>query len=392
MKGIFFFLILIGASASFGLLYLQDPGVVGITWLGYEIQLTAVLAFLLLLLFFFIFILLGQCLSWLLRIPMKWLSFFRRSQKRKAKAELLDLLSFYEAETFTEALKHQEKASPYLMTHPFFLWISGNIFEKSENHLEAEKCFLTLTENPRTAFLGLKGQIRAAMHRRDVKTAYELLIRAQKVNPTSPWVLKHLLALTREQKNLKEAETLVLRLEDLGYIAADESKKQMAHLLYQQALECKSSETDKEVLLRQSHFLNPSSSEVTEALAFLLQKQGHITYALTALEATWALTPTQSLGDLYIKIASPKTPLEAFQEAQTLVKNNPQHPESLLLLARTALQAKTWGEARTLLTSLLKEKPSWDAYGLLAILEWEEKHDGKAAINWLEKGVYISSL
>ena len=391
MKWILFLLFTAAIFIFVSLWYLQDPGSVNIIWLGYEVQLTLVAGFVILLFFFFITTLLIRILKWFLGIPCKWLSFFRHSQDEKAKRELLDLLSSYEAETFTDALHHQKKATHTFSNNPIFLWISGNTFEKAEKPFEAEKCFMDLIKNPSAAFLGLKGQIRAAMHRGDFKSAYGLLQRAEKLAPTSPWILKHLLALSREQKNFKEAETLILRLEDLGYFSSDQSKKQIASLHYLKAIQPETPLAQKEVLLRQSHYLDPSLSEATESFALVLQEQKLITYALNALEATWSLAPTQTLGSLYLKISSPRGDTEAYQATQNLVKDNPKNPESLLLLARIALQAKLWGEARKHLTDLLKIKgaATSDAYHLFAKLELTEHQNSKAAIKWLEKGLHV---
>ena len=99
------------------------------------------------------------------------------------------------------------------------------------------------------------------------------------------------------------------------------------------------------------------------------------------------VNPKQGLGDLYLKISSPSDDLEAYQVAQNLVKNNPKHPESLIFLARTALKANLWGEARTHLTNLvnLKGTVTADVYQLFARLELEEKQDLKAAIKMARK-------
>src|ERR1700722_4728408 len=342
MKWIVFLLFFSVAIVSLALLSIQDPGAIVIAWLGYEVKLTVVMVLLCLLLFFFILILLGRVLSWLLGAPLRWLTFFRRSQELKAKQELLELLSFYEAEEFTNALHHQKKAAQHLSSSPFFLWISGNAFEKAEKPFEAEKCYIDLTKDPAAAFLGFKGQIRAALHRGDFSSAYNLLHHAEKLASTSPWVLKHFLALAREQKNFEKAESLIFHLEDLGYLPADQSKKQRAKLHYQQALQPETLQDKKEILLRQSHLLDPSFTEATETLAPLLQEQGHTTYALNIIEATWNLSPTQALGDLYLQMSLPQDDVEAYQIAKNLVKKNRKNPESLLFLARTALKAKLW--------------------------------------------------
>src|SRR5439155_8153249 len=103
---------------------------------------------------------------------------------------------------------------------------------------------------------------------------------------------------------------------------------------------------EKELLLRESHHLDPGLAEATEVFALLLQEQGLITYALTALDETWKVAPKQILGDLYLTIASPSDDIAAYQIAKSLVKNNPKNKESRLYLARIAFKAKLWGEAR----------------------------------------------
>lgn len=387
MKWILIILFLSILAGGMGLWFLQDPGQIEIIWLGYETRLSLALGFLFSLFFFFSLFLCIQVLSWFLDMPFRWLSSIKKAKLRTAKHELVELLTSYEAELFSDALSHQKKAARRLSMNPLFLWISGITFEKAEKHLEAEKCFLELVNKPTTAFLGLKGQIHAALHRGDIKSAYGLLQHTEKILPKSPWVLKHLLAISREQKNFKKASSLVLRLEDLGYFTSDQSKKQIAYLLFNEATQSKISEAQMESLLRQSHYLDPSLNEATEIFSQLLFDKGHKSYALSAIEATWNLTPTQKLGALYLKIIIPKSDLDAYQVVCRLVKNNPTHCESLILLASAALKAKLWGEARAYLSALLSQNPTADAYRLLASLELEEHQDYKAAIKWLEQGL-----
>lgn len=390
MKGIVFFLLLLTTLTAGGLLYFYDPGFVEITWLGYEAQFTVVVGIVLFLFLLLIFILFIRVFLWLIGMPLRWFSFFKRSQQKKAKNELLELLCSFEGDNLIEALHHQKKAAPHLSKDPFFLWVSGNTYEKAEQPLEAEKHYMALTTQPSTAFLGLKGQTRAALHRRDFKLAYTLLCQMDKLMPTSRWVLKHLLALTREKKDFKEAEDLVLRLEDLGYFSSAQSTKQIAHLQYQQAIQPDISQTQKEALVRQANYLDPSLKEAAELFAQILKDQGHKAHALNVLEATWQLAPAQKLGDLYLVISEPSDEVTAYQVAEKLVKKNKENSESLLFLSRIALKAKLWGEARSHLMQLLKQNPSPEAYGLFASLELEEHHNWQAALKWLEDGLQFS--
>jgi HemY protein len=389
MKWTILLVILLGLILSLGLLSVQDPGNVSIIWLGYEVRFTVVVGFCLLLIFLFLFNLLFGFLSWLFGGPFKWFSFFTHAQERKTKRQLLDFISSFEAETYTDALKKQQKIARRLSTNPIFIWFSGLAFEKAEKHLEAEMYFMDLIKNPASAFLGLKGHIRSAFHRQDTISAYDLLHRIRKLAPTSPWVLKHLLAVTREQQKFEESEALICRLEDLGYISPDESKKQLAHLFYQKALSPKTDDSQKETLLKQACSLNPRSIEASYAYALLLKEKGQDSNGLKLLEGAWYLNPHQKVGDLYLEIASPKNPIDVYQIAKKLTKNNASNPETLLFLARKAIEANLWGEARSHLMELLKakEKPTARVYQLLANLEIAEHKDVKAAFKWLQEGI-----
>ncbi len=386
MKWILFLSILFIILVPSALFLIQDQGSIVITWLGYEIRLSAIVGIGLLILLLISFVFLVSTLSWFFGTSFRWIASFGQANPKQ---QLLDLVTCYEAEIFPKALEYRQRIGKRLLNDPFFLWFSGLALEKSEKHLEAEMYFMDLVKNPKSAFLGLKGQIRSAFHRRDLQSAYGLLEYAKKLQPTSSWVLKHLLAVARDQKKFDEAEALVLRLEDLGYFTLEESKKQRAYLTYQHASQKNIKPHQREVLLKQSHDLDPSLDGATEDFASFLHDQGKVSQALQVLERTWRLNPTQKKGDLYLMISLPQTPLEAYQIAKKLVVHNPKSPESLLFLARTSLKANLWGEARAHLTELLKLKENVTAlvYALFAKLELAEHKDTKAAITWLEEGI-----
>jgi HemY protein len=384
MKWLFFFIVTAIFFGFLGVVYLVNPGSLELIWFGYNIQLSAILAFIILIFVMAVLLLIGYSILWLINLPSRWASHYKESTME---TELLNLLTSSEAENFNTALKLTQKMRKKLEKSPFFLWIAGSIFEKSKHHLEAEQCFMALLDRPDTFFLGLKGQIRTALGRGDFNRAYDLLKRAEKEFGSSPWVLKHFLAVAREQKKFIDAEKMTLRLDDLGYITKDQSKKQLAYIEYQEALQPKLSQEQKETYLRQAHYLDPSLTQVSEMLIELLQEQGHRTQALSVLKATWDQAPTQKLGDLYLKILSPENKEIALEKVKEFVKKNPKNPESLLLLARTGLKAKLWGETRAALKQLIEKHPTSIAYQLMAHLELHEHQNMEAAMEWLEKGL-----
>ena len=379
---LFFFFTFLFAAIAFW--YLQDPGHIGITWLGYEIQLSVAVGIATLLLSLFLLSLVGKMILWLLGIPFRFFTFLQDHQKKEAWNQLLEQLTSLEAENFSEALQHQKKIGTGLENDPFFLWISANTLEKTGKSYEAETLFSKLTD---ASFLGLKGRIRLALERGDQASARTLLEQADKLQPCSPWVLKHLLALTYEDRNFGKAKELIKKEEDLKILPPAQAKKQLAHLCYLEASQSDLSLEKKEALLKEAHSLDPRLSEAAESLAQILVQKGQGRDALRVLEATWCVNPAQPLGDLYLTLSAPKSGIDAYQAATRLVKKASHLPESLLFLAQTALNARLWGESRAQLTLLHMQHPTAEVYGLLATLELEENQNLKAAIGWLEKGI-----
>ncbi len=149
-----FFSILFAAVA---LWYLQDPGIVEIIWLGYEVHLSVATGILTLLIALFMLLLLLGGSLWLLGIPIRFISFLQDHRKREAQHHLLEQLTAFEAEKFTEALYHQKKIGKILDKNALFLWISARAFEKANSFDRAEKILLSAYTDVLHLLPGLAG-------------------------------------------------------------------------------------------------------------------------------------------------------------------------------------------------------------------------------------------
>ena len=80
------------------------------------------------------------------------------------------------------------------------------------------------------------------------------------------------------------------------------------------------------------------------AYATRLRAAGRERRALVVIRHSWAIAPHPDLADFALAPVSDN--LQRMQAAQRLTEANPDHAESRLLLARTALEAGLTGEAR----------------------------------------------
>jgi uncharacterized membrane-anchored protein len=159
----------------------NDPGQINVTWNGYLYQTTLVLALSVFTGLLFLLVVLLGFLGWVQRFSQH----YKKSKEIKNQNELISLLTLIEAEMFTEAREKQKKSKELLENDLLFQWFSGNIYSKLGQSLEAKQCYFELTKNPATAFLGLKGAILS-----DPSGDKTLIEKAEKILPTSSWVLK----------------------------------------------------------------------------------------------------------------------------------------------------------------------------------------------------------
>ena len=97
-------------------------------------------------------------------------------------------------------------------------------------------------------------------------------------------------------------------------------------------------------LAKQAWKADPSLSPAALAYATRLRAAGRESRALVVIRHSWAIAPHPDLADFALAPVSDN--LQRTQAAQRLTEANPDHAESRLLLARTALEAGLTGEAR----------------------------------------------
>ena len=99
-----------------------------------------------------------------------------------------------------------------------------------------------------------------------------------------------------------------------------------------------------EKLARQALKTDPSFTPAVLALAGLLRARGKEKNAQSVLSDGWKRAPHPDIAALALAPVTDK--LARAKAAQTLTAGAPDHPETHLLLARTALDAGVFGEAR----------------------------------------------
>lgn len=272
-----------------------------------------------------------RLLGAVVRLPR---SLRRRSAARRRKAgdaaTTRTLLALAAGET-GEARREAGRARRLLGDTPATLLLAAEAGRIAGRTDESEAAFRTLAERDDAAFLGLRGLLRHAVEREDWQEAAVLARRAEAVQPGAAWLRHERARLAVRSGQWSDA----LALSD-----PDTSKAALA-----------TGAADAEVdagratrLAKQAWQDDPSLAPAALAYARRLREAGRESRALAAIRHSWSIAPHPELATF--ALAPVSDPLARMQAARKLTEANPEHAESLLLLARSALDAGLTGEAR----------------------------------------------
>ncbi|HXT82091.1 MAG TPA: heme biosynthesis HemY N-terminal domain-containing protein [Acetobacteraceae bacterium] len=321
----------------------------------------AVLALLLLFLLVYLAVRLLALLLGLPRIASIWQTARRRKSGDAAVTKALVALAAGER---ADARREASRARRLLGDTPQTLLLAAEAGRIAGREDEAATAFRALTAQPEAAFLGFRGLLRQAMAREDWTEAASLARRAEAAHPGAAW-LRH----ERAQLAIRAghwAEAMELAEPDapkaaLAAAAADAEPDPSRALR----------------LARQAWKQDPAFAPAALAYAKRLRAEGRESRAQAVLAKTWQLAPHPDVAAF--ALAPVTDALARAQAAKRLTAQNPEHVESRILLARSALAAGLTGEARRQAEAAVaagaNQRRVWL---LLAETEEEERGDTEA--------------
>ena len=363
------------------------PGQVALDWQGWRIETSdGVLAF-------SVFLLIAAAAfafaswRWLRRRPREW-SMRRRLNRQEAGLRALsDGLVAIASGDADDARQHTRRAGSLLDNAPVTLLLEAQTAQIAGDERTARATFERMIGNRETEFLGLRGLITDALRESDDARALAYARRAYALKPRTPWVVDSMVALLSRAGEWREAQRLIEELQKSRRNTGAQAHKQQAALLTERARAARLAGATSEAYAqaRKANELDPALVPAAGMLAQLVAEDGRKRRARKALEKSWAQMPHPKLRDVYLGLLeSDAAPLDRYKALEALVRANPDHPESRLTLACSALDARLWGAARQQLDELQVTAPSAGVYRLRARLAEEDVEDPTTPAEWLE--------
>lgn len=383
-----FYIILAVALAYCAALISSYAGQVLITGQGWEIRFsTAILV---------VLVILYTLLIWFVSRLIKWLniaSLFNSPQRLAAKREKaeadIDLAwSALVLEDYDEAIKLGKRAKSKLGNDHNVLRLLATASqykgEKQNPYLE------TLKISPQSATWVQKKELDLLMQQKSWNAASDLVKTMLLNHPKNPLLLGLRYSLAARLGQWQEAyEYLQDALSEKGAIKAEDKGHLKAVLEYCLALEEKAAGKRPESLTKSKTALkNDATFSPAAALAARVYiEQGDKKSAEKILNTIWKVAPNKEIAEMISDLYPQESATETFRRIQKLSSGAAQNSaDNQHLIAKIALDAKHWPEARKALELLITaKKATKTTYLLLAELERKQKNDEQAANKFVEK-------
>ena len=285
------------------------------------------------------------------------------------------------------ARRFARRADLLLDEPPLTLLLSAQAAQLEGDDRAARGYFEAMLDQPATAFLGLRGLLVQAERTGDTAAALALAERAFALRPETPWVLTALLELQTRAGRWSDALVTVKQALRHGAVSEEVGRRRQAGLLFERARALREQGEEREALRVADEARAADASFLPAALlgAGLAKAAGRGNVAARVVTEAWQHCPHPALGRLFVALHAESSAVERLKRVEKLVADNSEHTESLMLLARQALDARQWGTARRHLERAALLHPSAGVYRLLARLEEAETGDGEAVRRRLQQ-------
>ncbi len=388
-------MLLLGLLATLAMWLADNPGQVSLVWYGYVVETSAAVLVAGLVAVAFLSALVYRFWIFLRGVPAGISRFRRDGRRRRGYLALSRGMVAVAAGDGGEASRQAGRADELLDEPGLTMLLSAQSAQLSGDDKAAEKFFSEMLNNPDMEFLGLRGLLNQAIKRKDGGDALKWARRANRLKPESAWLAQTLFDLASRSGLWAEADEALAVAINKKHVTPAEARRPRAVLGHLMSINAQSSgEHAKALKLSKKACQDaPGLSPAHVHYAGLLKSAGKDRKAANVLEAAWATSPLPELAEAYWRVTGNNADAMArMKAAQGLAAFNPKHSGTAMMLARAALEAGLWGEARKGLKDIeLSGEPVSASYcQLMASLEEAEGQDMIAAREWLVRSASAS--
>jgi len=374
------------ALLALGGVWLADnPGSVSVRWGDYVVETNMVVLAAAVFVLALVLALVINIYKWLRASPGRLGGVFANRRRSKGLDAISNGMVAIAAGHAEEARRAAIEAEKYLNGAPMALLLAAQAAELNKDARAAKIYYGRMTEQPETEFLGLRGLINQALAENDPQAALALAKRADEIKPGTDWVLKILLSLYLKTRDF-DAATGIVNRSAKGTVAKDPA---IRHLKAAIATEQARMAFDAGDTVRAAAFVKTAQAadpSFVPAAVLALQLVADDRKRDKLVAAIWADCPHPDVAAAIQNLVPLESEKDWYARAKHIfLTTRPDHRESLMALAKAAMGARDWGDARQYLSKLERNDPTVSVYRLLADLEEKANADAAAARSWIIK-------
>lgn len=379
------FLIAVALIAAGVVWFADRPGDVVLTWMGYRIETSLLIAGLAIVVLVIALTVVWAILRALLRSPEQMSLFFRHRRAMKGYHAVTRGLIAIGAGDRKQAQRAADDAARLSPNEALTLLLKAQAAQLSGDAAAAERAFREMSQRDDTKLLGLRGLYIEAQRRHDATTARRVAVEAARVAPALAWagqaVLDDLCAASDWAGALDALEAMKPALDKAQY------RRKRAVLLTARAIALGESERDAaRAAVLEAVKLAPDLVPAAALAGRRLIEGGEPRKARRILEHAWEISPHPDLAATYADLKLGDSARERLTRVQKLADKVPGQREGALAVARAALDAKEFAIARQALAPHLSA-PTRRVAALMAEIEEAEHGDTGRVREWMGRAV-----
>jgi HemY protein len=335
----------------------------------------------------FIILLVVAMLLWtgvrfVMRSPDLVALFFRERKKARGWRAITQGMIAVGTGDLAIAKRSAGEARKHLGEEPLALLLAAQAAQLGGEAEKAEAEFRTMLGRVETKLLGLRGLYMEAVRRNDAHSARAYAEEAARGHKMPAWAAEALIEFQGRARDWRGALATLERAVAASAVGRAVAARRRAVLLTAQALSLEETDpTRARDLSVEAAKLAPDLVPAAALAGRLLGAHGSLRKAAKVIEKAWAAVPHPDLAQAYAHLQPGASAEDRLQRLRKLVKKTRDEIESTFAMARGALEARRFEEARAALVPLLGD-PTQRACLLMAEIEAVEHGDHGKAREW----------
>jgi HemY protein len=366
----------------------RRPGNITVDWLGYIIEVSVFGTVVILAALLGAVLLVWSGLRQIWRSPAALGRYLNRRRQQRGLDALTGGIIAVGAGDQALAVRYAAQARRALPHEPLTHLLRAQAAQISGDRSTTRRIFEAMLASPDTEQLGLRGLFLEAEREGEREAARQFAERALKRNPKLGWPVEALFELQCQAGDWEGALETLTVAERQRLVEKAPAHRRRAVLLTAQAQALEDAEPERALeLALEAHKLARDLVPAAAIAGRILASRGRTPRAARVLLRTWRVAPHPDLATAYAYARPGDSPRDRLNRVRHLARLTPNHPEALIAVATSAIEARSWDEAREALKPLLDGRLTPRVCTLMARIEGEQYADAGRVREWLSRAV-----